>query len=81
MAGHKIAGAGQLILACCGFFLVMAWFAKTMISYYNLISDNGSVGSAPGALGAIGGVCFALSWLWAAFTSIYIAREPRPFPQ
>jgi hypothetical protein len=81
IAGHRLAGAGQLLLAFGGFVLIMTWFFKIMYAYYQQI-NGGPIGFNPAPYGIAGALVFTGSWLWALFTSIQITRENRqPLPQ
>lgn len=79
MAGHRVAGAGQLILAVMGCILGLAWFFKTMYTFYGQIS-GAPVGFNAAPFGISGALLFVASWLWALYTSIQITRQSRPLP-
>jgi 4a-hydroxytetrahydrobiopterin dehydratase len=74
MAGRRVAGAGQLVLAVAGFTLVAIWFVKQMTQFYGQIS--GSVPVQPvGWIGLLGGGIFALAWVWSLVTSLSLMRQ------
>src|SRR5208282_265724 len=76
MAGRWIAGSGQLALAVAGFVMVVVWFFKVMIQYYDEI--GGDVQPHPvGWIGGTGGILFVASWFWALVTSIGLFSEAR----
>lgn len=74
MAGRFVSGAGQLLLALAGFVLVMAWFGSVFLRMYNDLAGNPPT-RARGWLGEAGAGIFAISWIWALFTSLSILRE------
>lgn len=76
MAGRRLAGLGQLLLALAGFCMVLGWFALLAVKTYNaLINDVESPSVA--WLGLTGAAVFAVAWLWSLFTSLSILREAR----
>jgi hypothetical protein len=80
MAGRRIAGLGQLLLALVGFGLITAWFAEVFIQYYNQI--NGDVPAHSVArLGEAGALTFIAAWLWALVTSLSLLRQARAWEQ
>ncbi len=76
MAGRRVAGVGQLLLAVAGFCLVLAWFALLAMRVYNaLINDVETTPvNWPGEAGA---AFFVVAWLWSLVTSLSILREAR----
>jgi len=76
MAGRWIAGSGQLALAVAGFVMVVVWFFKVMIQYYDQISDDAQPHPV-GWIGGTGGILFVASWFWALVTSIGLFSEAR----
>jgi hypothetical protein len=76
MAGRRIAGAGQLLLAVAGFVLVILWFVKTVVQSYNEVI-GGIPPQSRGWFGAAGVLVFATSWLWALVTSLQILRAAK----
>ena len=79
IAGRRLVGAGQLVLACAGFGLLMIWFIRVMIVFYSLMAV-----SAPDhepnlhhELWKIGAALFGVAWVWALFTSLSVLREAR----
>jgi hypothetical protein len=74
MAGRRVAGTGQLLLAVAGFVLVIGWFGLVASNTYNLAVND--VEPKPAAwLGEAGGVTFLAAWLWALVTSFQILRS------
>ena len=77
LAGHRLAGIGQLLLALAGFVMVLGWFAVRMIQLYHQVTD-GAPSAPAGWLGAAGAATFAASWLWALATSLQVLKSARP---
>jgi hypothetical protein len=77
MAGRRLAGAGQLLVAVAGFVMICGWFAVVaMNNYNNLVNDSPPQPS--GWLGGAGAITFAASWLWALVTSLEIHHSVQP---
>lgn len=76
MAGRWIAGSGQLILALTGFGFFVVWFAKTMVQYYGMITNDAPV-TPVGWIGLTGLWIFVAAWLWSLVTSFSLLREAR----
>ncbi len=76
LAGRRLAGAGQLLLAVAGFGLVLAWFVAVLLQVYNDIEGQPQTKSMAW-LGATGAITFAAAWVWALFTSLSLVRETR----
>ena len=76
MAGRRVAGLGQLVLAVVGFALVVGWFVLFAIQTYNRLVNDATPQSVAG-LGAAGGVAFGAAWVWALVTSLSILRQAR----
>lgn len=74
VAGRRLAGGGQLLLALVGFTLFVIWFVKEMTQLYGQISGNVEVRPVGKYLVA-GLVLFALAWIWSAVTSLNLVRE------
>ena len=76
MGRRLVAGSGQLLLAVLGFLLFCAWFFDVMHQFYGMIDSNVAPALHPWlAVSGIG--TFALSWLWAWFTSFSLLREAK----
>jgi hypothetical protein len=82
MAGRRLAGAGQLLVAVAGFLMVCGWFALTAINSYNIMVNDAEPRSAAW-LGKAGAFTFGAAWLWALLTSVQIHRaiEETPPPE
>lgn len=74
MAGRRIAGTGQLLLALAGFALVTGWFVMNLISLYEQIEGNPQPKSYAW-LGEWGALIFAAAWLWSLGTSLALLRQ------
>lgn len=79
MAGRRVAGSLQLLLATAGFGIFLAWWIRVLILLYNLMSWD-----APSAEPDLrhrwwktGVVLFGIAWLWSLVTSISLLREAR----
>jgi serine protease Do len=76
MAGRRLAGTGQLLLAIAGFLMILGWFALLGVQTYNqIVNDAGTQSVA--SLGEAGAVTFIAAWLWSLVTSLSILREAR----
>jgi S1-C subfamily serine protease len=76
MAGRRLAGIGQLLLAIAGFVMVLGWFVLFAIQTYNqLVNDTEPMSVA--RLGEAGAVTFIAAWLWSLVTSLSLLREAR----
>jgi hypothetical protein len=76
MAGRRVAGAGQLLLAIIGFVLVIGWFVLNARAAYDMWAND----AEPKPVwwpGEIGGAIFLLSWVWALVTNMQILRSAR----
>lgn len=76
LAGRRLAGVGQLLLAVAGFVLVVGWFVVTATNFYNQLASDAEPKPA-GWLGGAGALIFAAAWLWSLLTSIQILRSAR----
>ena len=72
--GRLVPGAGQLALAIAGFALVMAWFIKILIPYYDLMFGDVRPPPINWSLGEAGLALFVAAWCWSLVTSISIYR-------
>jgi hypothetical protein len=76
MAGRRVAGLGQLILALAGFALVMAWFVEVLVQFYQLAAAGAQTELNYRFLEA-GVILFAAAWLWSLITSTSLLRQAR----
>jgi hypothetical protein len=81
LAGRKLAGAGQLLLAVAGFGLMLMWFVRLMRDYYGLISDAAAAPQLHWGGLISGGALFLVAWLWSLVTSLQLLRAvPKNVP-
>ncbi len=76
IAGRRVAGIGQLLLAAVGFALFVAWFVLRMIQLYNQVI-NDLEPKPVGWVGEVGVAVFAVAWFWSLVTSLSLLREVR----
>jgi hypothetical protein len=76
MAGRRLAGIGQLLVAVAGFALVIGWFVLNSIQTYNQVVNDAEPKSVAG-LGLAGAAVFIAAWLWSLVTSLSVLREAR----
>ena len=76
MAGRRLAGIGQLLLAVVGFVMVLGWFVLLALQMYNELTNDAQPKSVAW-LGEWGAAIFAAAWLWSLSTSLSILREGR----
>jgi 4a-hydroxytetrahydrobiopterin dehydratase len=74
MAGRRLAGLGQLLLALLGCALVLAWFLKVINSYYGQMFSDQPAPAGSGRIGLDGAIIFAVAWVWSLVTSLSITR-------
>ena len=79
MAGQRLVGTGQLLVAVLGFLMVVGWFVLSMINTYNA-AVNDAEPRPVGWLGRAGAYVFCASWLWALSTSLKIHRSLKSAP-
>jgi hypothetical protein len=76
MAGRRLAGTGQLLLAVVGFVMVIGWFGLVTANTYNEMV-NGAGPKHAGWLGQAGALAFALAWFWSLATSLQLLRSAK----
>jgi serine protease Do len=76
MAGRRLAGIGQLLLAVAGFVMVLGWFALNAVQMYNQLVNDAEPKSVA-RLGEAGAAVFIAAWLWSLVTSLSVLREAR----
>jgi Na+-transporting NADH:ubiquinone oxidoreductase subunit NqrD len=80
LAGRRVTGFGQLLLAVAGFVMVIGWFVLLALQVYGQVVD-GTEPKPVGWLGLAGGATFAAAWLWSLITSLSVLREARASEQ
>ena len=76
MAGRRVVGMGQLLLAVAGFVMVLGWFVLLAMQIYNEMMNDARSNSVAW-LGEAGAVVFAAAWLWSLVTSLSVLRQVR----
>lgn len=75
MAGHRIAGGGQLVLAVTGFVLYVVYFVRLMGNLVATAGRGNGADAPPSWLWQSALVLFGVAWLWAGVTSVQMAVE------
>ena len=76
MAGRRMAGIGQILVAVAGFVMVVGWCVLLALQMYNEVANDAQPKSVAW-LGVAGAVTFAAAWLWSLVTSLSVLREAR----
>jgi hypothetical protein len=76
LAGRRLAGLGQLLLAVLGFLMIIGWFVLLAMQMYQEIVNDAPPHSVA-RVGVMGAVLFAAAWLWSLVTSMSLLREAR----
>ena len=76
MAGRRLAGVGQLLVAVAGFAMVIGWFVLLALQIYDELINDAQPKSVAW-LGEVGAVTFGAAWLWSLVTSLSVLREAR----
>lgn len=76
MAGRRLAGVGQLLVAVAGFAMVIGWFVLLALQIYDELINDAQPKSVAW-LGEAGAVTFGAAWLWSLVTSLSVLREAR----
>ncbi len=76
-AGHRLAGAGQLILACTGFALFLVHFTLMMRALWLSAMRGMEPEYPPTALWQRALLIFGVAWVWSGITSIQMYAELR----
>ena len=76
MAGYRVEGAGQILLALAGFVMIVGWFILVARSSYDALVNDVAPQSS-GWLGRAGLFTFLAAWFWALLTSrkIYLSMD------
>lgn len=79
MAGRRIAGAGQLVLACSGFVLFMVYFALWVVEAWRShdLMLEGPVPLPSAEWWHWAFILFGAAWLWSLVTSVQLWYEVR----
>lgn len=76
LAGRRVAGAAQMIMAATGFVLTMFWFATFVLEWIRE-REFPYDGGAQFHWGLIGAGTFACAWLWGLVSGLQIRRAAR----
>jgi hypothetical protein len=77
IAGYRVAGAGQLILACAGFALFVVHLILQVSALLRAAEFGTEPVQPPAAWWHYALILFGIAWLWASVTSIQMYRELR----
>jgi 4a-hydroxytetrahydrobiopterin dehydratase len=77
IAGHRVAGAGQLLIACSGFCVFLVYFARLIIEAFHTAMGAEPVEPLNDALWRWGLILFGVSWVWSGITSLQIWSRSR----
>lgn len=75
MAGCKVPGAGQLLLAFAGFFLITGWMVQLFQTAMAAAEGSGEALPVPAWWWQNGVFLFGLAWLWSLGTGISLVRQ------
>lgn len=77
MAGRRVAGAGQLVLACIGFVLIVMFLGLIIINTIRSAETGLEAPLPPANWWQWGMIFFGIAWIWAGFSSIQMWMELR----
>ena len=79
VAGRRFCGSAQLLLAVAGFGLLMTWYIRVMVIYYDLMFSDvpNAEPNLRHGLWKAGAVLFGVAWFWSLGTSLSLLREAR----
>lgn len=80
IAGHRIAGAGQLAFSCSGFLYFLFCCVHHVSESIRTALDGGESPSFPMEAWNRTLLIFGIGWLWAAITSLQMLWEIRNTP-
>ncbi|MEW6303986.1 MAG: hypothetical protein AB1705_10975 [Verrucomicrobiota bacterium] len=81
MAGRRVTGWLQVLLAGAGFVLVVGWFAQFYADLHRQFSELPPQPWPYPWMGKVGLLLFVAAWLWALVSSISILRSVRVPPK
>ena len=76
LAGQRIVGCAQVIVALAGFTLLMIWFGWFFIEIFHTMQWPHATARIFW-MGVMGVALFVASWFWALATSLQILRKAR----
>lgn len=77
IAGHRLAGLGQMALASVGFLLVTAYMVRMVGDAWEAASQGLTLEPRPASEWQRPMILFGVAWLWSGITSIQIALQLR----
>ena len=77
LARRRIAGAGQLALACAGFALIVVWMSQSIYSMFGQVFSDTTGSAPPDWMWKWGWILFGASWVWALVTSVELLFQAR----
>jgi hypothetical protein len=75
-AGHRRVGGAQMLLAFTGFTLFLIYFCQLTVRTWNVLTGDVSLEIQTSGRWQIALALFGVAWLWSAYTSFQIWREP-----
>lgn len=80
VAGHRRVGGAQMLLAFTGFTLFLIYFSRLFVRTWNVLTGDISLEIQTTGRWPIALALFGAAWLWSAYTSLQIWREPPAHP-
>jgi len=80
IAGHRIAGAGQLTLAIAGFLYFLVNCIRLVTDSVNAATQGNAPPPFPEQAVKLTLLLFGIAWLWSGITSLQLWRELRNTP-
>lgn len=77
MAGHRLAGGGQLIFACVGFLLLSLYLVRLVTDAWSAATQGVPPVTRPNSDWQRPLLLFGIAWLWSGVTSVQIALRIR----
>lgn len=77
MAGHRVAGAGQLIIAFSGFGIFLVHMGRMFGEIWTATATGNEIVQPPAQLLNLALYVIGVAWLWSGITSVRIYREVR----
>ncbi len=81
IAGHRVAGAGQLAVVLVGFAMFLVHFGRLMGTLWDTAANGIDATPLPAELLHQSFYVMGIAWLWSAVTSVQMflaARKPHP---
>ncbi|MGE3312464.1 MAG: hypothetical protein AB7O66_21055 [Limisphaerales bacterium] len=81
IAGHRVAGVGQLAFSILGFLDFLVRCVRLIIGSFQAALDGAPPPPFPWDAWHRALVVFGIAWVWAGLTSVQIALEMRKIPR